>query len=49
MYQYLCIKMEKKSITLDNNIVVCHLPRGSKLRWREDMGGGLPKIIKKQW
>ncbi len=24
------------------HIVVCHLPRGSKLRWREDMGGGLP-------
>ncbi len=23
-------------------IVACHLPRGSKLRWREDMGGGLP-------
>ncbi len=22
-------------------IVACHLPRGSKLRWREDMGGGL--------
>ncbi len=21
---------------------VCHLPRGSKLRWREDMSGGLP-------
>ena len=24
------------------DIVACHLPRGSKLRWREDMGGGLP-------
>ncbi len=23
-------------------IVACHLPRGSKLRWREDMGGKLP-------
>ncbi len=23
-------------------IVTCHLPRGYKLRWREDMGGGLP-------
>ena len=22
--------------------VSCHLPRGSKLRWREDMGGVLP-------
>ncbi len=27
---------------LTNYIVACHLPRGSKLRWREDMGGGLP-------
>ena len=23
-------------------IVSCHLPRGSKLRWREDIGGELP-------
>ena len=23
-------------------IVACHLPRGSKLQWREDMGGVLP-------
>ncbi len=23
-------------------IVACHLPRGSKLRWPEVMGGGLP-------
>ncbi len=23
------------------HIVVCHLPEGSKIRWREDMGGGL--------
>ncbi len=27
-------------------IVACHLPRGSKLRWREDMGGGLPNNVK---
>ena len=26
----------------DNHFVACHLPRGSKLRWREDMGGWLP-------
>ena len=25
------------------HIVACRLPRGSKLRWREDMGGGFPK------
>ncbi len=24
------------------NILSCHLPRGSKLRWNEDMGGKLP-------
>ena len=24
------------------NMIACHLPRGPKLRWREDMGGGLP-------
>ncbi len=22
-------------------IVACHLPRGSNVRWREDIGGGL--------
>ncbi len=27
-------------------IVACHLPRGSKLRWREDMGGGLPNTLR---
>ncbi len=31
-------------------IVACHLPRGSKLRWLEDMGGGLtsawePRVV----
>ncbi len=37
------------------NIVACHLPRGSELRWREDMGGGLPnntqyiRLIKTDW
>ncbi len=25
-------------------IVACHLPRGSKLRWCEDMGGKLPSV-----
>ncbi len=28
-----------------NHIVACHLPRGSKLRWREVMGGGLPNAL----
>ena len=32
-----------KYMTLYQYIVACHLPRGSKLQWREDMGGGLPK------
>ncbi len=35
------------------DIVARHLPRGSKLQWREDMSGGLPstwnnKIINQQ-
>ncbi len=40
-----------KDVTILNNllnylfttiyIVACHLPRGSKLRWHKDMGGGL--------
>ncbi len=25
-------------------IVACHLPRGSKLRWREDIAEGLPSV-----
>ena len=29
-------------LTWNDYIVTCHLPRGSKLRWLEDMGGGLP-------
>ncbi len=29
---------------IEKNIVECHLPRGSKLRWREDMSGGLPNL-----
>ena len=29
-------------IVILNHIVACHLPRGSKLRWLEDMGRGLP-------
>ncbi len=28
------------------HIVACHLPRAPKLRWREDMGGGLQKARK---
>ncbi len=34
-------------IQLSEHIVACHLPRGSKLQWRGDMGGKLPsgKII----
>ncbi len=28
------------SLLLDFPIVGCHLPQGSKIRWREDMGGG---------
>ncbi len=27
------------------NIVAWHLPRGSKLRWHEDMSGGLPSAL----
>ncbi len=30
------------NINIDKYIFACHLPRGSKLRWRKDMGGGLP-------
>ncbi len=50
--KYICIlppvlALIIQSMLLDhcNNIVACHLPRGSKLRWREDMGGELPKAI----
>ncbi len=28
------------------DIVACHLPRGSKLWWREDIGEGLPSMRK---
>ncbi len=27
-------------------VVAYHLPRGSKLRWHEDMGGGLTSVRK---
>ncbi len=33
-----------KGSTLLYNIVTCHLPRGSKLQWRDDMCGGLPSL-----
>ncbi len=39
---------DKKERNIERNnkeyIVACHLPRGSKLRWCEDMGGGLPNV-----
>ncbi len=30
---------------LVKHIVTCHLPRGSKLQWHEDIGGGLPSAL----
>ena len=37
---YWCRKVGCSFISELYNIVACHLPRGSKLRWSEDMGGG---------
>ncbi len=31
--------------SFNHYIVACHLPRGSNVRWREDMGGGLPRAV----
>ena len=36
-------KLQSKQLSRLRNIIIvaCHLPQGSKIRWREDMGGGL--------
>ncbi len=33
--------MEELTRTASENIVACHLSKGSQFRWREDMSGGL--------
>ncbi len=41
------VAVSPNAVNLSNTtiyIVECHLPRGSKLRWREDMGGKLPSV-----
>ena len=42
--QYLNCLLYCNMCKYKKHIVAFHLPRGSKLRWREDMEGGLPSV-----